>query len=223
MTRSRWARRAGEQLDAASTALVLFDLIEGHVRQPDGTTRDRYREIVPRAQRLLSAARMTGVVVIHAVADHRGDGSTRGATRTDTDNRLRPHDPTTPSDRGAKIESGTASADIIAELAPEPADHVVRKLRWSAFHATSLDLILRTLGIRTVILAGGSTDVGVASTAYAARDLDYDVVIAADACAAQEVDNHRQFLVRIFPRMARVRTVEAIVGMLRLDDAADAG
>lgn len=217
-----WALRPGERLDAVSTALVLFDFLEGHVRQPDGTTRDRYRDILPRAQRLLIAARTTGVVVIHAVADHRGDGSTRGATRTDTDNRLRPHDPTTPAHRGAKIESGTASADIIAELAPDPADHVVRKLRWSAFHATSLDLILRTLGIRTLILAGGSTDVGLASTAYAARDLDYDVIIAADACAAHEVDNHRQFLLRVFPRMARVRTVEAIVSMLSVDAAAGA-
>lgn len=218
-----WAPRPGEQLDAASTALVLFDFLEGHVRQRDGTTRNPYRDILPRAERLLIAARMIGVVVIHAVADHRADGSTRGATRTDTDNRLRPHDPTTPAHRGAKIESGTASAHIIAELAPDPADHVVRKLRWSAFHATSLDLILRTLGIRTLILAGGSTDVGLASTAYAARDLDYDVIIAADACAAQEVDNHRQFLLRVFPRMARVRTVEAIVGMLGVDAGAGAG
>jgi ureidoacrylate peracid hydrolase len=54
----------------------------------------------------------------------------------------------------------------------------------------------------------------VASTAYAARDLDYNLVVASDACTSPEEDNHEQFMRRIFPRMARVRTVDQIVRML---------
>src|SRR5882672_1283339 len=50
--------------------------------------------------------------------------------------------------------------------------------------------------------------VGVASTAYAARDLDYNLVVVSDACTSPEEDNHRQFMQRVFPRMARVRTAE---------------
>ena len=52
------------------------------------------------------------------------------------------------------------------------------------------------------------------STAYAARDLDYNLVVTSDACTSPEEDNHAQFMQRVFPRMARVRTVDQIVRML---------
>ena len=73
---------------------------------------------------------------------------------------------------------------------------------------------MRTRGIDTLIIAGGSTDVGVASTAFAARDMDYHLVIASNACTSPEQDNHEQFMRRIFPRMARVKTAAEIVAML---------
>ena len=56
---------------------------------------------------------------------------------------------------------------------------------------------------------------GVAATAYAARDLDYNLVIASDACTSPEQDNHAQLMHRVFPRMARVRTTAQIVVMLQ--------
>ena len=87
------------------------------------------------------------------------------------------------------------------------------KHRWNAFHGTYLDLALRTQGVNTVVLCGGSTDVGIASTAFAARDLDYNLVIVSDACTSPEADNHDQFMRRIFPRMARVRTTAQVVAM----------
>ena len=51
-------------------------------------------------------------------------------------------------------------------------DVVVLKQRWSSFFQTNLDLQLRVRGIGTIVIAGGSTDVGIASTVFAARDLD---------------------------------------------------
>jgi ureidoacrylate peracid hydrolase len=90
----------------------------------------------------------------------------------------------------------------------------VPKHRWSAFHGTYLDLELRTKRIDTLILAGGSTDVGIAATAFAARDLDYSLVVASDACTSPERDNHDQLMRRVFPRMSRVRTTAQIVSML---------
>jgi nicotinamidase-related amidase len=79
---------------------------------------------------------------------------------------------------------------------------------------SDLDLALRARGVDTLVISGGSTDVGVASTAFAARDLDYNLVIASDACTSAEADNHEQLMRRIFPRMARVRTVDEIARML---------
>ena len=73
---------------------------------------------------------------------------------------------------------------------------------------------MRARGIDTIILAGGSTDVGIASTAFAARDHGYNLVIASDACTSSERDNHEQFMCRIFPRMARVRATDQILALL---------
>jgi nicotinamidase-related amidase len=111
------------------------------------------------------------------------------------------------------ITGGTWQADIVPALAPLEDEFVVPKHRWSAFHGTYLDLALRTRGITTIVLIGGSTDVGIASTAFAARDLDYNLVIVSDACTSPEQDNHDQLVSRVFPRMARVRTTEQVLAM----------
>ncbi len=44
--------------------------------------------------------------------------------------------------------------------------------------------------------------------------MDYKLVVVSDACTSPEEDNHRQFMQRVFPRMARVRTAEQVVRML---------
>jgi ureidoacrylate peracid hydrolase len=132
----------------------------------------------------------------------------------DTDNRLRPIGAGDPSSHLPLLTGGTTQTRIVSELAPIDSDFMVPKHRWSAFHGTYLDLALRTRGADTIILCGGSTDVGVAATAYAARDFSYNLVIAADACTSPEQDNHDQLMLRIFPRMARVRSTEGILGML---------
>ena len=203
----------GERLDPARTCLLLFDLLEGHVNRDDAT-RSRFRSVIANAEALLHAARVDDVMVAYAHADHRADRATSARTLRDTDNRLAPVRPDDAESHKPAITGGTDEARIVRELAPEPGDYLVPKHRWSAFHGTYLELALRTRGIDTIVLCGGSTDVGIASTAYAARDLDYNLVIASDACTSPEQDNHLQFMRRIFPRMARVRTTAQILAML---------
>jgi nicotinamidase-related amidase len=193
------------RLDPARTCLLLFDLLEGHANR-DAAARERYRLVIANAAALLAAAREAGAMVAYANADHRPD-ELRHRLR-DTDNRLRPV--TAESDRPA-IVRGTPEANIVAELAPQPSDYIVPKHRWSAFHGTYLDLALRARNVDTLVLCGGSTDVGIAATAFAARDLDYDLVIVSDACTSPEQDNHAQFMKRIFPRMARIRTTAEVL------------
>jgi len=200
-----------ERLEAARTALLLFDLLEGHVNR-DEASRARFAPVIANAAALLDAARKTGALVVYANADHRADRATSARTLRDTDNRLRPLKPGDAD--GPLITGGTREAQVVKELAPRADDVVVPKHRWSAFHGTHLDLVLRTRRIDTIILAGGSTDVGIASTAFAARDFDYNLVIASDACTSPEGDNHEQLMRRVFPRMARVRPTSQIVLML---------
>lgn len=203
----------GARLDPRRTCLLVFDLLAGHVER-DAASRARFAPVIANVARLLAAARGNGTMVAYAHADHRADRATSARTLRDTDNRLRPLDPRDPGAHEPLLTGGTAETRIVAELAPREGDYLVPKHRWSAFHGTYLDLALRTRGADTLVLTGGSTDVGIAATAFAARDLDYNLVIVSDGCTSPEQDNHEQLMRRIFPRMARVRTAAEVVRML---------
>jgi nicotinamidase-related amidase len=211
--RAGGAEVSAERLDPARTCLLLFDFLEGHVNRDPGT-RKRYNHVVANAEAMINAARRVGALVAHGHADHAPGGLTAARTLRDTDNRLRPIDPDDAGSHRPVIEAGTPEARIIRELSPEDGDLMVPKHRWSAFHGTFLDTALRARAVDTLILSGGSTDVGIASTAFAGRDLGYNLVIASDACTSPEMDNHTQLMKRVFPRMARVRTTAQILQML---------
>ena len=205
-------------LEQATTALLFFDMLNGHIKTGEAATTARYAPVIAAASTLLGAARAQRMMVIYANANHRADNATSARTIRDTDNRLCPLDPSAAPAFNPAVAGGTWEAQVIDELAPATEDYVVPKYRWSAFFQTYLDLALRTRKIDTLIIAGGSTDVGVASTAFAARDLDYNLVIVSDACTSPEQDNHDQFMRRIFPRMARVRTAAEVAVLLTARD-----
>ena len=77
---------------------------------------------------------------------------------------------------------------------PAPGEPVVRKTRYSGFVGTDLDQRLRDMGVDTLVVAGLTTECCVDSTVRDAFDLDYHVFVAADACAAYEVDLHEASL-----------------------------
>jgi nicotinamidase-related amidase len=66
-----------------------------------------------------------------------------------------------------------------------------------------------------VIISGGSTDVGVASTLYSGRDRDYNMIVVSDACGTSHHQSaHDMLMELVFPRMARVRTTDQIIEMI---------
>ena len=199
----------------ARTALLFFDMLNGHVKKDNPVTQARYKPIIAASSEVLQAARAHKLMVAYAAANHRGDNATSAHTIRDTDGRLNPIPVDQKPDFVPIVSSGTWEAAIIDEIAPQPEDYVIPKFRWSAFYQTYLELALRTRKIDTIIIAGGSTDVGVASTAYSARDMDFNLVFVSDASGSPEGDNHDQFMRRIFPRMGRVRTAAQVVEMLK--------
>jgi nicotinamidase-related amidase len=114
------------------------------------------------------------------------------------------------------VIGGDKSSDPIPELEPQPDDYTIPKYRWSVFFQTYLDLALRSRGLDTIIISGGSTDVGVTSTVYSGRDLDYNMIIVRDACGTSH-DNraHDMLMELVFPRMARVRTTNQVIDMIK--------
>jgi ureidoacrylate peracid hydrolase len=76
-------------------------------------------------------------------------------------------------------------------LKVQAGEAVVTKHRYSAFLNTDLDLILRSLEIRTVVIAGVTTNVCVESTARDAAMRDYYTIILSDCTAADSDAEHR--------------------------------
>ena len=109
---------------------------------------------------------------------------------------------------------GSWEQKVIDEIKPHPQDFIIPKYRWSTFHQTYFDLALRNRGIDTIIISGGAVDVGVASTAYSARDLDYNLIIVRDACSNSHDDSMKAFMDTVFPRMARIRTTDQMLEMI---------
>ena len=202
-------------LGAGHTGLILFDALHGYLH-PKDPAKARFLEergVLPNLKRLLDGARKVGMTTFYPSGAHAPDDADTVARLTDTDMDLNPgggaETPIKPRFHGESEE-----ARIAAELAPIAGDVVVRKQRWSAFFQTNLELQLRARGIDTIILAGGSTDVGIAATAFAARDLDYALVVVRDACFSMRGNNHDFFMDRVFPRMARVRTVDETIALM---------
>ena len=203
------------QLETRKTALLFFDLLNVYYHGAPEETKKRMKPVVDNAVRLMNAARQYGMLIYHAMANHRPDGQSRSMIVTDTDMRLRPwpNDDCNPTVHGAT--EGSWDQKVIEEIAPRPEDYVIPKYRWSTFHQTYFDLALRSRGIDTIIISGGAVDVGVASTVYSARDHDYNVIVVRDACANSHEDSMAAFMNTVFPRMARVRTTDQVLEMIK--------
>ena len=102
-------------------------------------------------------------------------------------------------------------ARLVPQIDTLPAAVRLVKRQMSAFFGTELDLQLRRRGCETVVICGVATNMGVEATARAAFDLNYNVVLASDACASVAPGLHEFAMERILPRIARVRETNEIV------------
>ncbi len=96
-------------------------------------------------------------------------------------------------------------------LEPQPQEPIITKHRHSAFFGTDLDIILRRLDVRTVILTGVSTPYCVEGTARDAFARDYDVITVADCTASKVMTEHEEALARLGRVFGQVETSEQIM------------
>ena len=99
--------------------------------------------------------------------------------------------------------------DLTPGLA-EPGDILITKSTWGAFFRTDLDAELKSRGIRTIVLGGVATHIGVEATARQAWELGYELVIASDVTTSMAVEPHEGTMRHIFPRIARVADADAL-------------
>jgi ureidoacrylate peracid hydrolase len=95
---------------------------------------------------------------------------------------------------------------------PHPGDPIVFKARYSGFHKTDLDAVLKGLGVDTLVVCGLTTECCIDCTVRDAFHLDYHVFIAADACAAYELDFHGPALKAMEANCAILTDVAAVSG-----------
>ena len=202
--------------DPKKTALLFFDLLNGYVPAPEPGKSRALKPWIQNAVRLSKAGRAAGLPVFFAKGNHRPDNATTALLLTDTNNSLTPWPNGEVTKTKMHVVAGDKSSDVLAELEPQADDYYIVKYRWSAFFQTYLDLALRTRGIDTIIISGGSTDVGVASTLYSGRDLDYNLIVVSDACGTSHDQRAHDMLMQlIFPRMSRVRTTDQVIDMMQ--------
>lgn len=197
-----------ETLDPGRSGLLVFDMLEcyrGAIEEA-GT--------LSSVSSLVAACRSVRVPVFYARADHRADGADFAKTVSDVDRHFRPYGPGNPIPTRPHDGSSSADVEVLHELAPRPGDYVVPKHRWSAFYGTHLELSLRSRGIDTLMLTGGSVHVGIASSVFAGRDMDFQLVVVRDGCHGH-YEQRQFFMEKVFPRVCRVRTVSEVCHALR--------
>ena len=86
--------------------------------------------------------------------------------------------------QATRSEEGSPYAEIMPEVAPLVGEPIVTKSRYSAFYGTDLEVVLRGLGVASLVLAGVNTNNCVLGTAFDAHARDFAVLVVGDACGS---------------------------------------
>jgi nicotinamidase-related amidase len=187
-------------IDSQKTALVLIDLQLGIISRP--CVPHTGPEVVQNAARLAARFRTLGATVVLV----------RVAFHPDFKDALQvPVDAPAPFNPAALPANW---ADLTPGIGPQPGDLVITKRQWGAFYGTELDLQLRRRGVRTIVLGGISTNIGVESTARSAYEHGYAQILVEDAMASQSAEAHVFAVKNIFPRISHVRSTDEVLAAL---------
>lgn len=194
-----------QKVDLAHTAVLVIDVqndfcAPGGYYDRTGAELAGIHEMIPRLQRFLTCARESSVPLIFVAAGYDAEylSSVHRERHLRRFGRVLPCCP-----------SGTWGAEFFG-VAPVPGEPVIVKRRYSAFHGTDLDLLLRSRGIRTLVLAGVATNVCVETAARDAYMRDYYVVIVGDCTAARDEEVHRAALANVEANFGVVATADAL-------------
>jgi nicotinamidase-related amidase len=162
-------------MDLKRTALLLIDIQKESKYGIEGVD-----EAVAQTKILLDACRAQGIPVIY----------TRHVSRADAIG-LPNNEVLDEQGKPVFYCSDSETMDIIDEIKPLPNEIVIDKHRWSGFYETSLDLILRSLNIKHLIMGGFVTDGCLMTSVFDAYARDYQVNLVKDISGATNEGSHK--------------------------------
>jgi ureidoacrylate peracid hydrolase len=210
-------------LDLDRSALLVIDMQNafgspGGMLDLAGVDIRPARDVIANAQLVCSAARRARLPVIYLTMGYPADQSTAGGPDSPNPQKelalclMRER----PELRGKLLTIDTWDFQVVDELAPQANDTVIVKSRYSGFHGTHLDSVLRSRGIRNLLMIGIASNVCVESTIRDAYFLEYWPVMVADAtmpAGPTEIHNATLYNVRTF--FGWVTTAEDVATALR--------
>ncbi|GBD26246.1 Isochorismatase family protein YecD [bacterium HR30] len=194
-------------LTPAQTALLIMECQRG-ILDPAG---DRFRQLADTVarngtlgeiRRLVDAARRSHVPVVFLTASRRSDrlGSSVNCPLLAA------------TGDHAPMSVGSEGHAMMPGLEPTEEDFVVNRMHGiSPFHGTELDPLLRNLGVRTVVAAGVSVNVGILGLVIEAVNCGYYVVLPRQAVAGVPESYVEQVFQYTFRWLATITTVDEVI------------
>ncbi len=190
------------KLDPTRSALIIQDLqndviIEGGAFAASGAPAHATSQgIVENVAGLAAACRSAGAPVIHVlyIVEPGAPG-------------LKQNAPLFQGVRGDNaLVRGTWGAASVDGLEPQEGDHVVEKMRMNGFFQTRLDILLRGLGVDTIIVAGAWTNMSIEHTARHGADAGYEVYVPSDGTSTIDSEWQNAALSYAMTNVATVAT-----------------
>lgn len=180
--------------NTSNTALLVMDMQVGIVAMlPDAAA------IIGNVAKAIASARSNNIPVIYVVVGFRS--GLPEVSETSSKNFA-----------SGKAYFSTLNMDdfmkVHADLSPVNEEVTVVKRRVSAFTGSDLEVILRSFGIKHMVLTGIATSGVVLSTLREAADKDYQLTVLSDCCADRDEEVHRILTTKVFPGQADVFTVD---------------
>jgi gluconolactonase len=199
-----------DRIDPKSAAMIIQDLqndviIEGGAFADSGApAHAKSQNVVENVVALANAARTAGVPVIHVwyIVEQGAPG-------------LKQNAPLFQGVRDANaLVRGTWGAAPVDGLEPQDGDHVIEKMRMNGFYETRLDILLRGLGVDTLIITGAWTNMSIEHTARHAADAGYRAVVASDGTSTVDDEWQHAALEYAMTNVAAVGTCDEIATAL---------
>ena len=194
------------------TALVVVDVqndfcAEGGMLDTEGFDLTRIQTMVPRLVNLISKAREAGCLLVYLQTIYNAEMNLMSDVWLEQSLRQW---------KGRFIEypvcmQGGWGGDFYDGIKPLPGEPIIHKHRYGGFIGTNLDMVLRSNGIRSLIMTGAITNGCVESTARDGFFHDYYIVFADDCTGTVNEDMHNATLVNIDRWFGQVVKAEEVI------------